>query len=235
MTPITTFRSFKSLLLTAVTVTFGATLFNVESANALTGRVFADEVVEYTTNDDLLLENSLLTDPEATLGRNDWTQEMVNGGSLGAWGQDIGTSLGNGGSLTVKFTNNALKGSGNKDLDLWIYEIGKAPEEMLVEISVDNETWYDVGFGIRPDNTHQTGLGFDIDNLLMETEGIDENTLFRYVRVTDTGNNTYTNDKSGADIDAIAALSSVDVPEPASIVGLLSLGIVGVSTLKRKQ
>ncbi len=244
MTHITTSRCLKSLLLTAVSITFGATLFNVKSANAnpLRREAFADKVVNYTTNNDSQLTNSSLTDPEAALGVNNWESHMMT--RLGneyhktGWTEDIGVSLGYGGSLTVEFTNNALKGSGNKDLDLWIYEIGKQAEEFKVEISVDNKTWYDVGLGIRPDNTHQIGLGFDIDNLLNNTDGIDDNTLFRYVRVTDGKDreiNKYHNHKSGVDIDAIAALSSVDVPEPSSIIGLLSLGIVGVSTLKRKQ
>lgn len=243
MTHITTSRCLKSLLLTAVSITFGATLFNVKSANALIPQeAFADKVVNYTTNNDSKLTNSLLTNPEAALGVNNWESHMMTGLNNEyhntGWTEDIGVSLGYGGSLTVEFTNNALKGSGSKDLDLWIYEIGKKAEQFKVEISVDNETWYDVGLGKRPDNTHQIGLGFDIDHLLKNTDGIDENTLFRYVRVTDgknTDTNKYHNHKSGVDIDAIAALSSVDVPEPTSIIGLLSLGIVGVSTLKRKQ
>ena len=33
-------------------------------------------------------------------------------------------SLGDGGSIILRFTNNLLTGSGNSDLDLWIFEVG---------------------------------------------------------------------------------------------------------------
>jgi hypothetical protein len=252
----TTSLSSKFLLFAAVGITVGTTLLNAKSANAVSQlaptideTAFADGVVDYQrgTSDDW---NSFfgeadaddkrwqVYDPNAALGVNNWTAEMTQSGSLGQWDNTIGTSLGKGGSLTVEFTDNALMGSGDNASDLWIFEIGGVAEKMSVEISIDGNTWYNAGVANREDKTHDYGVGFDIDPLLGLHEELSLESMFSFVRVTDTGDNKYNNFKAGADIDAIAALSSApkDVPEPASIVSLLTLGAVGVgSTLKRKS
>ena len=54
-------------------------------------------------------------------------------------------SLGNGGSLTLRFVNNALTGSGNANKDLWIFEIGPLVEDTSVAISRDGVAWIEVG------------------------------------------------------------------------------------------
>ncbi len=54
-------------------------------------------------------------------------------------------SLGNGGSLTLRFVNNALTGSGNANKDLWVFEIGPLVEDTSVAISRDDVAWIEVG------------------------------------------------------------------------------------------
>jgi len=257
MANITTSRCFKSLLLTVVSMTIGTTFFNVKSAQSYslddteTGAsvgFYADEVVKYergySNNWNKFFGEANAKDPRwgvdnplAALGSPKWTSEMTGNGELGQWDNKIGTSLGEKGSLTVKFTDNVLTGSGDDQPDLWIFEIGGIAEKVFVEISTDNKTWHDVGKADRKDKTYAFGVGIDIDSVLDQKE-IASNTLFPFVRVTDTGDNKYNNFKAGADIDAIKAVSSQSivsesVPEPSFIIGLLSLGIVSISTLIR--
>ncbi len=242
---------FQSLLLATVGTTLAVTFSSIDVAKAQSAPIdegaYADRVVDYQqggSNDwnaffgdaNRQDERWQVYDPEAALGSANWTSEMTQDGSLGQWDNSIGTSLGREGSLTVEFTDNALIGSGNSDSDLWIFEIGGIAEEMLVEISTDNVTWYEVGIADRQNAAYDFGVGIDIDSFLSQ-ENIAPDTVFSFVRVTDTGNNTYNNFKAGADIDAIAALSSVpqSVPEPSSIIALMTLGVVGIPALKRKR
>ena len=157
-------------------------------------RAFADAVV-----DSNLFAG--YNDPTAALGRNDWTADMVGGN---AWGSDIGTSLGDGGHLTFEFIDNAIGASGDTDKDLWVFEIGGLPEELQIEISVDGSAWLDVGIADRVSATGDYGVGVDIDQYFTAFNGYDTATRFRFLRVTDTGNNTYNMyEKAGADIDAV--------------------------------
>ena len=136
-------------------------------------------------------------------------------------------SLGNGGSITVKFTDNFLVGSNDSGHDLWIFEAGGLVEGMLVDISKDGENWLSVG----ELGGNQNG-GIDIDAF-----GFSSKDRFSFVRVTDNGRNTYTEGWAGVDVDAIGAISSAPkaVPEPASVLGLLVFGGVMGSTLKKRK
>ena len=54
-------------------------------------------------------------------------------------------SLGNNGTLIVKFTDNSLTTSGNSANDLWIFEGGPVIEKTFVYISTDCTNWISVG------------------------------------------------------------------------------------------
>ncbi len=134
-------------------------------------------------------------------------------------------SLGDGGSITLSFLDNSLTGSGNNDLDLWIFEIGPDVEDTFVEISKDSTTWYNVGkvFG--------STSGIDID-----AYGFTNSDFFSYVRLTDDPNEGDNSGNTvGADIDAIGAISSAGpvVPEPLSCV-LFGIGFPALFGLKKR-
>lgn len=114
-------------------------------------------------------------------------------------------SLGQGGSLTLEFVDNRLTGSGSDALDLWIFEVGPDVEDTYVAISRDGVTYFDVGkvFGAT--------AGIDIDAF-----GFGLADEFRFVRLLD---DRLEGGVSGADIDAVGAISSRRVgtlPVPAT-------------------
>ncbi|MES2642716.1 MAG: hypothetical protein V4850_24750 [Myxococcota bacterium] len=108
-------------------------------------------------------------------------------------------SLGDGGSVTVGFTDNLLAGSDDDTADLCIYEVGPDIEDTLVEISADNATWLPVGTIFGSTTT------IDIDAF-----GHGSSSLFAYIRLTDDPNEGGQSERTvGADIDAVEALTSV--------------------------
>lgn len=247
------FKLSAPLSLTMAGLTTATLLINATSAQAqaapIDEKAFADEVVSYergtSKNWDSFFKNAdsseqwQVYDPTSALGRNNWTSEMTSSGSLGQWNKDIGVSLGNGGALTLEFTDNFLTGSGDASSDLWIYEIGGVAEKTFVEISMDGLSWFDVGQAKRTDSGQDSGVGIDIDGVLNANEDLSYDSLFSFVRVTDRGGNKYKNFKAGVDIDAIAALSfvakdetPVEVPEPGLMAGL---AILGYNLLRRRQ
>ncbi|EAQ01211.1 hypothetical protein OB2597_04385 [Pseudooceanicola batsensis HTCC2597] len=135
-------------------------------------------------------------------------------------------SLGGGGSITLRFTDNALTTSGDDTPDLHIFEIGSATESIRVEISVDASSWIDFGyFSGQPSS-------LDID----AKAGVVPFEKYYYVRLTDNpGLGPHEGVYSGADIDAVGAISSTApaIPLPAS--GLLLLGgVAGLGALRRR-
>ena len=121
-------------------------------------------------------------------------------------------SLGAGGRIVLRFTNNSLTGSGNSDQDLWIFEIGPDVEDTFVDISKDGSTWFSVG--------KVTGAtkGVDIDAF-----GFGTSDFFSFVRLTDDiALDSTSGPTVGADIDAVGAIASAPpvttVPEPATLL-----------------
>lgn len=131
-------------------------------------------------------------------------------------------SLGKYGSLTLKFTNNILTGSGTSAADLWIFEGGTA-EPTTVHISSDGVNWLYVGTAAGG------SAGVDIDPYLTNP-----GQTFSYVKVTDMNGLGAFN--AGADIDAIGAISTLAVPEPASwALMIMGFGMAGAVTRSRRR
>ena len=148
---------------------------------------------------------------------------------------DVFFSLGVGGSITLQFTDNALTGSGDGGLDLFVFEIGSSgggiTENLFVELSTDGSDFIDVGT-IMGDTT-----GLDIDPAL-SLSGLDPFTQFLFIRLTDDPNQGGGGGLStiGADIDAVAAISSspidpLDPPAEVPLPAAAWLFIAGISGL----
>ncbi len=140
---------------------------------------------------------------------------------------DSYVSLGAGGRIVLKFTDNLLTGSGSDLDDLWIFEIGPDVEDTVVDISVDGITWSNVGL------VTGSTRGIDIDFF-----GFGTGHAFSYVRLTDVLNEGDTGGMTvGADIDAVGAISTrpaLPVPEPASWALMIGgLGLAGAMLRRR--
>jgi hypothetical protein len=135
-------------------------------------------------------------------------------------------SLGNGGSIVLRFDDNKLTGSGDNKLDIWVFEVGDDIEDTFVDISSDGVAWHSVGkvFG--------STAGIDIDAF-----GFGPGDHFSFIRLTDDPNEGALDGYTvGADIDAVGAISTIAktqevivqeaVPEPRS-VDLVSVGCLG--------
>ncbi|GBC59510.1 hypothetical protein DENIS_0449 [Desulfonema ishimotonii] len=204
---------FVALTLGMVSTKVGAVPFNgVEFPD---GEVsFADAVISYEPDYDP--EHSATPFEKASIPSN----------ALGTPNFGM-VSLGDGGRITLQFTDNSLTGSGDGSFDLWVYEVGPDVEDTYVEISKDNITWYSVGkvFG--------STSGIDIDAF-----GFGTDDFFSYVRLTDdTNEGGQIGDVVGADIAAVGAISSAPpvanpTPEPGTFF-LLSVGLLGLLKVRR--
>lgn len=174
---------------------------------------FADEVVSYNVGSGGVTAPYMIT--SNAIGAPDY-----NGGV-----QYV--SLGSGGNIVLKFTDNSLTGSGNTNLDLWIFEVGPDVEDTFVAISKNGTTWSEVGkvFG--------STSGIDID-----AYGFGTGDFFSYVRLTDDPKEGSTSGvTAGADIDSVGAISTappVTTPEPTTLL-LLGFGLAGLVGVRRHK
>jgi hypothetical protein len=146
------------------------------------------------------------------VGSSPGTSHLVGANALGP--PDCGggqpdtcyVSLGDGGRITFRFLDNVLTGSGTAAQDLYIFEIGPAVEDMLVEVSADGVTYTPVG------TVSGQPSGIDVDAF-----GFGPSAVLRYVRVTDDPNaDGQGGDTAGADLDAVGAISSQAPPTSSS-------------------
>lgn len=163
---------------------------------------FADEVVSVTPgNPSTTFER--FKDKKNILGEPNYNIETVSNVF----------SLGCRGSVTVRFTNNALIDI--EGPDLYVFEVGSNIEPTRLEISENGTAWIDVG---------QISGGraqVDIHDYVKPGQ------VFYYVRLTDLGTGCDDN-FPGAEIDAVGAIGSVTSFSLSSAV----LFDVGQSTLK---
>ncbi|MCD4672867.1 MAG: hypothetical protein K8R77_09405 [Anaerolineaceae bacterium] len=157
---------------------------------------FADQVVDFN--------------PGSGTGESDGSAAVgpPDGGTGGPSiiGDPGDVTLGNGGSITLKFTDNYLIDV--EGLDLYVFEYGDAVEPFRVEISKDGLVWIDLG------TVSGQPTGLDIYD---KVNPIDR---FSYVRITDP--NPYapqdpseigTEGYYGPDIDAVGAIGAVGRPD----------------------
>ncbi len=159
---------------------------------------FADSVLSFEQGTNVT-QGTLYTDPANSLGAPDY----VNSDS-----QYV--SLGNGGTLILRFSDNSLTTSGDTEPDLWVFEIGPAVESTEVYISVDGITWINVGV------VSGSTSGVDIDYYI--GNGVVFGTKYSFVKLIDVYDDDFSSGgTSGADIDAVGAISSsapVPVEDP---------------------
>ncbi len=127
-------------------------------------------------------------------------------------------SLGQGGFITLEFTDNSLTGSGDSSDDLHIFEVGPLLEDTFVWISTDNENFLSLNkvFG--------STSSIDIDPFLLDA-GLNPFTQFSYVRLQDDPTENLSDTRyAGADIDAVGAITSA--PPVTSVPGPGSLGLI---------
>jgi len=180
---------------------------------------FVDEVVGY----DPVIKNGEPTaanrGSEHVVGLPDY----VSGGGCTDVTLCTFASLGDGGSITLRFTDNVLTGSDSSALDLWIFEVGPDVEDTFVEVSANGSDWFAVGkvFG--------STAGVDLDAF-----GFGTSSAFAYVRLTDDGaEGDQSGSSVGADIDAVGAISTRAVPEPGSLM-LMAIGAALLAGQRRR-
>jgi len=148
---------------------------------------FAGEVVAYDVGGPAPIPEGM--DPTAALGPPDYTASI--------WERPRAVSLGNGGSITLRFSSRVLVDVDGPDL--FIFEIGPAVEAMLVEISPDGRQWTSVG------EAPGGPCSIDIGPYVAPGEA------FQYVRIRDVPYQGADSDSwPGADIDAVGALGSAE-------------------------
>ena len=188
---------------------------------------FADEVLRY---DPLFGGGPAPTDP-TTMNPGAALQAPQGGDP-----EFNSVSLGDGGLLELAFLNNLLTNSGDADFDLHIFEVGNIVEATFVAIRPTPATkiLLDNAFGpifdsLNP-NPALNGDGFfDIGIAGGATTSIDIDAFFpgfaasllqfNAVQLIDVPFPPSTNNKNGAEIDAVGAIASAEVriPEATSM------------------
>jgi len=181
---------------------------------------FADVVHSFSP----VIKNGEPTAPNLVADRSLGPPDYVGGGACSNPDTCKFVSLGDGGSIVLRFIDNRLTGSGSSADDLWIFEVGPDVEDTFVDISKNGVDWFSVGkvFGSKS--------GVDIDAF-----GWTVADSFAFVRLTDDADlDDQTGASAGADIDSVGAISTSPVPEPGGAF-LLLLCVAALALVKRLQ
>ena len=151
---------------------------------------FADEVVSFTSGEPKAWAEADRI-PEEALGIPDYD------------GNDNYLTLGCGGVLVVRFTDNSLIDIDGPDL--YVFEIGPAVEPTDLAISRDGESWVEIG--------RIAGGRAEVD----VADFVDGPEPYSHVRLID-GRTDCGGEYPGADIDAIGAIGAIgSSPEPVAL------------------
>lgn len=168
---------------------------------------FADEVISFNPGPDVAAPHD---DQNLVLGAPDGSH----------------VSLGDNGSIIVRFSDNSLTMSGDATADLHIFEVGARVEVFNIAISQDLVNWIDLG-----DLSGQpTSIGIDA------VAGEVQFAQYSYVRLTDVDPNQTGSPFGEADIDAIGAISSappVAIHAPGALA-FLGLGFAAMMLRRRR-
>ncbi len=132
---------------------------------------------------------------------------------------DDNVSIGNGGVLILRFTDNRLvdQTSVEGGLDLFIFEAGAEVEAMDVAISKDGSTFIEVG------RIEGQPAGIDIGPFVASGDE------FRFVRITDVAADMpQTGEFAGADIEAVGAIGSLVVRPVPALSGWSQVSLVAL-------
>lgn len=168
---------------------------------------FADEVISFNPGPDVAAPHD---DQNLVLGAPDESH----------------ISLGENGSIIVRFSDNSLTTSGDATADLHIFEVGARVEVFNIAISQDLVNWIDLG-----DLSGQP-TSIDIDAVA----GVVQFAQYSYVRLTDVDPNQTGSPFGEADIDAIGAISSappVAIHAPGALA-FLGLGFAAMMLRRRR-
>lgn len=168
---------------------------------------FADEVISFNPGPDVAAPHD---DQNLVLGAPD--------------GSHI--SLGENGSIIVRFSDNSLTTSGDATADLHIFEVGARVEVFNIAISQDLVNWIDLG------DLSSQPTSIDIDAVA----GVVQFAQYSYVRLTDVDPNQTGSPFGEADIDAIGAIFSappVAIHAPGALA-FLGLGFAAMMLRRRR-
>ena len=143
---------------------------------------FADEVVSFTSGE-----------PKARAEKDRIPEEALSIPDYDRDEDDNYLTLGCGGVLVVRFTDNSLIDIDGTDL--YVFEIGPAVEPTDLAISRDGESWVEIG--------RIAGGRADVDI----AQFADGSEPYSHVRLTD-GRSSCDGEYPGADIDAVGAIGS---------------------------
>ncbi len=181
-----------------------ATLSNDGCSTCLEdGLSFADYVISYNPICPNIEAENLV--PEFALGASDWSTTA----------NDV--SLGEGGSISLGFSNNLVVNSGNNAPDVWVFEVGPQVEASTLELRPVNDSTINILIAEGIEDSDNNGF-YDFGSISGSTASLDIDSKlanvypfaslkFDAIKITDIPGNCVGN-TPGADIDAVCALSS---------------------------
>ena len=168
------------------------------------GLSFADTVIA----SEITCSTNIYTNPQEAIGISN-SIEPEDGNYI---------SLGEGGSITLGFTNNLLVNSGDSNPDVWVFETGPRVETSRIELRPFDQSTTDILIAEGILDSDADGF-FEFGGIANLTPSLDIDEIvsgytfldlkFNAIQITDVVTGECGGPVPGADIDAVCALSSV--------------------------